>query len=188
MIGRSPTRVHLAPLMYVIPTNGCPQSPQALNFEHREPLTRDAGNRTLRRQTCGPLWSGELRRLHPSTSIWAGLIPAQIGSRCDAPSSPVALVTRAATPVSTPRPGGFIARPRGDLFLHCNLEIEFSRGHCGQSGNTARKDREKRCDRMIVGPSSDESGSLALSVLTQGECLVSLQRREFNVVAIQPMR
>ena len=38
-------------------THGCPQSPQAPLFEHRESLTRDAGNRALRRQACGPLWS-----------------------------------------------------------------------------------------------------------------------------------
>ncbi len=138
--------------------------------------------------SCGPLWSGELRRLYPSTLIFAGLFPAKIGSRCDAPSSPVALVTRAAAPESTPQPGGFFGLLMGYLFLHCTLDIKFSRGHCGQSGKQARQDREKRCDRMIVGPSSDESGGFALSVLTQGECLVFMQRRQSQVVAIQPMR
>ena len=57
-----------------------------------------------------------------------------------APSSPVALVTRAATPLSTPQLGGFIGCPRGDLFLHLGPVIEFSRGHCGESGNRALPD------------------------------------------------
>jgi hypothetical protein len=128
--------------------------------------TRDARNPAARRQACGPLWSDHVRRLQPSIAVCDGLAPAQIGSCCDAPSSPVALVTRAATPLSTPQLGRFIGCRRGDLFLHWGPVIEFSRGHCGECGKRALPDHRQALrsnDRWSIFRFKRSSRSICLS-------------------------
>ncbi len=44
---------------------------------------------------------------------------------CEAPSSPVALVTRAATPRTTPLLGRFFGCPSSDLLCYCGCLIDF---------------------------------------------------------------